>query len=405
MPIFNWVGKTNTGEEQSGQIEAENNEMAIALLKQQNIKPTKVKKKPLEININLPSINMGINIKVIVVFTRQFATMIEAGLPIVQCLDIMASQSDSKPFQKILYQVKYDVEGGNSFADALGKHPKAFDDLYVNLIAAGEVGGILDTILKRLAIYIEKNVKLKRQIKGALTYPTTIGIVAFGVIFIMLYKVIPTFQQMFMDFGNAAMPALTQAVINMSDFVQKNVLLILGGVAGVVFLFMTFTRHKRTKPLWHRFLLKMPLVGPLLRKVAVARFTRTMSTMLTSGVPILDALQIVSRTAGNIVIERGILYTREKIIEGRTMADPLKETGVFPPMVVQMIAVGETTGALDQMLDKIADFYEDEVDVAVGALTSMIEPIMMVFLGGIVGTLLISMYLPIFKMAGNIKSH
>jgi type IV pilus assembly protein PilC len=298
--------------------------------------------------------------------------------------------------------VKTDVESGSTLADSLGKHPKIFDDLYVNLVAAGEVGGILDTILNRLAVYMEKNMKLKRQVKGAMVYPSVVLTVAVGVTAVLLVFVIPVFEKMFKDFGGT-LPAPTQFVIDLSNGLRANGIVVLVSNTILVLLIRTLAKTPRGRLFFDSVMLKAPVLGPVFRKVAVAKFTRTLGTMISSGVPILDALQITARSSGNKVVENAILYTRERISEGRTMADPLAETGVFPPMVVQMIAVGESTGAMDAMLQKIADFYEEEVDTAVAALTALLEPMMMVVLGILLGGLIIAMYLPIFELADNIK--
>ena len=402
MAEFLYEARARSGEVRKGVMEAENADAVHNRLKAQNLAPVKVKKKPKEIHI---SIGSPVSESELVVFTRQFATMIDAGLPLVQCLEILSAQGDNQQFNKILKDVKGYVEQGGTFSEALRRHPKVFDDLYTNLVQAGELGGILDTILARLAVYIEKRVKLKRQVRSAMIYPSIIAFVATAVLFILLTWVIPAFQSMFQDFGGEdSLPGITQFVIDMSDFVVGNIIfIILFFVA--VFLGVTFSyRTKGGKEFWHRLLLTVPILGPVMRKIAVARFTRTLGTLLSSGVPILDAMAIVGRSSGNVVVERAIVVTAEKIREGRTMAEPLMETKVFPPMVVQMIGVGEQTGALDQMLNKIADFYEEEVDVAVAALTSMLEPIMLVVMGGMVGFMLIAMYLPIFSMAGNIES-
>jgi type IV pilus assembly protein PilC len=372
-------------------------------LRAQGITLSKARRRGKDINIALP-FGGGVSEKDIVVFTRQFATMIDAGLPIVQCLDILASQSPNKAFQKMLFDVKAAVESGSTLSDAMRKQPKAFNELYVNLVQAGEVGGILDTILQRLALYIEKAMKLKSQVKGAMVYPISILIVALGVVILLLWKVIPVFENMFKDFGGGALPKPTQIVIDISNAFVDHAGLIMGSLTAFVVGFTTGIRNKKGRALFDRAILKFPIIGPLLRKVAVARFTRTMGTLLSSGVAILDAMEICAKTAGNVVIHDAIMYAREKISEGKNMAEPLGETKVFPAMVVQMIGVGEQTGAMDAMLQKIADFYEDEVDVAVAALTKLMEPLMMVFLGAIVGGLIIAMYLPIFEMAGNIKS-
>jgi type IV pilus assembly protein PilC len=368
-------------------------------LRKQNLNPVKVKKKPYEINIQ---IGTGVDVKDLVTFTRLFATMIDAGLPLVQCLDILASQMDNPAFKKVLFAIKAKVEQGSTFADALKDHPKVFDELYTQLCAAGEVGGILDSILNRLAAYREKSEKLKAKVKGAMTYPAIVLVVALGVVSLLLIKVTPTFAKMFADFGSE-LPGPTQFVVDMSEWAQTYWLHVAGSVTAVVVSFTWSYRQPRGRVFWDKVFLKMPLFGPVLRKVAVARFTRTLGTMLSSGVPILDALDVTAKTAGNRTVEAAIYYVRGKISEGKNIAGPLADTKVFPSMVVQMIGVGEATGAMDTMLNKIADFYDDEVDSAISALTSMIEPIMMVFLGGVVGGFLIAMYLPIFSIAGAIK--
>jgi type IV pilus assembly protein PilC len=399
MPQFIWEGKTRQGEQRAGTMEAKSRDEVIERLKAQQIQASKVKKKPMEIHLKIGS---GVSAKEVVVFTRQFATMIDAGLPLVQCLEILGSQQANVHFQKVINSVKTDVESGSTLADGLGKHPKVFDDLYVNLVAAGEVGGILDTILNRLATYMEKNLKLVRQVKSAMVYPSVVLVVAIGVTTVLLLFVIPVFEKMFKDFGGT-LPAPTQFVIDLSNGLRANIIPIIVAIAVVYTLYRMIARTPRGRLIFDSIMLKAPVFGPLFRKVAVAKFTRTLGTMISSGVPILDALQITAKSAGNKVVENAIMYTRERISEGRTMADPLAETGVFPPMVVQMIAVGESTGAMDAMLQKIADFYEEEVDAAVAALTSLLEPMMMVILGVLLGGLIISMYLPIFELADNIK--
>jgi type IV pilus assembly protein PilC len=335
----------------------------------------------------------------LVVFTRQFATMIDAGLPLVQCLDIQAEQQQNKTFGETLARVKADVEQGSTFAESLGKHPRTFDELYVNLVTAGEIGGVLDTILNRLSAYLEKADQLKRKVKSAMVYPATVMVVAIGVLTLLLVKVIPVFEKMFSDFGGE-LPGPTQAVINLSNWMQAYLPFLTVVIVGIVIGYIQ-ARRRSPRFRYHTdaIYLKLPVFGPLLKKVAVARFSRTFSTMLSSGVPILDALDICAKTSGNRVIESGLQKTKAAISEGKTIAEPLKAVGVFPGMVVQMIGVGEQTGAMDSMLSKLADFYDDEVDAAVSALTSMLEPLMMVFLGGSVGTILIAMYLPIFKIA------
>jgi type IV pilus assembly protein PilC len=334
-----------------------------------------------------------------VVFTRQFATMIDAGLPLVQCLDILSKQQENKTFKKILLDVKERVESGSTFAEALARNPKAFDELYVNLVAAGEVGGILDTILNRLAAYIEKALKLKKQVKSAMTYPTTIIGIAVIVISVILVFVIPAFEKMFADFGGE-LPMPTQIVINISNFIQSYILLIIGGIVASIFGAKYIYKTKRGREIIDDLALRLPVVGVLVRKVAVAKFTRTLGTMISSGVPILEGLEIVAKTAGNRTVEKAIYGVKQSISEGKTIAEPLEKSGVFPAMVCQMISVGEQSGSIDTMLNKIADFYDDEVDDAVGNLTAMMEPLLMLFLGTTVGGLVIAMYLPIFKLAG-----
>jgi type IV pilus assembly protein PilC len=402
MAEFVWEARGKTGEIKKGVMEAETENTVNTRLRSQQLSPTKVKKKS---SAKTAQFGSGVGQKDLVTFTRLFATMIDAGLPIVQCLDILATQTDNKFFQVILKDVKSNVEQGSTFSDSLRKHPKVFDPLYCNLVQAGEVGGILDTILNRLAVYIEKAVKLKRQVKGALFYPTAVMVVFVGVLSVLLVFVIPSFQKMFTDFGaKDELPVLTVWVINTSQAVISHLpIIIISALVGGGVLQQVYKRPKGKK-FAHKLMLTVPIVGPVLRKIAVARFTRTLGTLLSSGVPILDALDIVARTAGNVVIEEGILYTRLRISEGKNMAGPLMETNVFPPMVVQMVGVGEQTGALDTMLNKIADFYEEEVDVAVGSLTSLIEPAMMVGIGGTVGVVLVAMYLPIFSIAGKIKA-
>ena len=399
--VFLWEAKTKAGETRKGEMEAGDAEAVNNRLKTLGLNPVKVKKKPLELHFKIPGLG-GVQSKDLLIFTRQFATMIDAGLPLVQCLDILATQMDNAAFKTVVFAIKAKVESGSTFADALKDHPKVFDELYVQLCAAGEVGGILDTILNRLAVYKEKNEKLKRKVKGAMIYPAIVLIVGVLVTALLLLKVTPVFEKMFSDFGSA-LPAPTQVVVDLSNFLQKYILHMIGTIVVSVVAFVAFYRNPRGRRIFDRVSLKSPIVGDVLRKVAVARFTRTLGTMISSGVPILDALDVTAKTAGNRIIEDGIYYVRGKISEGKNIAGPLLETKVFPPMVVQMIGVGEATGAMDAMLNKIADFYDDEVDTAVAGLTSMIEPIMMVFLGGVVGGFLIAMYLPIFSLAGAIK--
>jgi type IV pilus assembly protein PilC len=399
-----WVyeARTRAGEVQTGIIEADSKQAVQSRLRSRQLSPVKIKKKGRELKLSLGS---GVTPKELVVFTRQFATMIDAGLPLVQCLDILSSRGENKALNAILKDVKEYVEQGGTFSEGLARHPKLFDELFVNLIRAGEMGGILDTILNRLAGYIEKRVKLARQVRGAMVYPVAIFFVAIIVVVVMLAWVIPSFKGMFAEFGGAdSLPALTQMVISASEGFLSNFHWIVLSVGALVFGITYTYRQPAGKHFFHRSLLVLPILGPVMRKISVARFTRTLGTLLSAGVPILDALDVVKKSAGNVVVEAAIQETSNKIREGRTMAEPLMETAVFPPMVVQMIGVGEQTGALDTMLNKIADFYEEEVDVAVAALTSLLEPLMMVFIGGIVGVILISMYLPIFSIAGKVNA-
>ena len=401
MPKFSWEGKNRAGKVQKGDMEAPNEAAVNAQLRRSGIVPSKVKErgKGMDFELKLSFMQPKVTTKDLVVFTRQFATMIDAGLPLVQCLDILSRQQENKTFQKMLLAVKESVESGSTFADALKKHPKAFDSLYCNLVAAGEVGGILDTILTRLAAYIEKALPLKKQVKSAMTYPTTIVGIAFVVIAVILIFVIPAFEKMFADFGGS-LPLPTQIVIMISNFIQSYILVIIGTVFVSIFLFKKFYASVKGRAIVDDFSLKLPVFGLLIRKVAVAKFTRTLGTMISSGVPILDGLEIVAKTAGNTTVEKAIYKVKQSISEGKTIAEPLTQSGVFPPMVCQMIAVGEQAGALDTMLNKIADFYDDEVDDAVSNLTAMMEPLLMLFLGVTVGGLVIAMYLPIFKLAG-----
>lgn len=383
-------------------MEAESEDAVNQRLRAQQLQPTRVRKRARGVELKFGT---GVGSKDLVTFTRLFATMIDAGLPIVQCLDILQGQTDNKHFAAVLRDVKASVEQGATFSDSLRRHPKVFDHLYVNLVQAGEVGGILDTILSRLAVYIEKAMKLRRQVRGAMAYPSIVIIVFFAVLSILLVFVIPGFQTMFKDFGaKDELPGLTKMVMAVSSaFVSNAHFIVLGITAVVVGVGYTY-RTAAGKKAIHRWLLRLPVLGDVLRKIAVARFTRTLGTLLSSGVPILDALEIVAKTAGNVIVEEAILYSRLRIAEGKNMAQPLMETNVFPPMVVQMVGVGEQTGALDAMLNKIADFYEEEVDVAVSTLTSLIEPVLMVGIGGTVGVVLIAMYMPIFSIAGKIKA-
>lgn len=401
MPTFVYSGKTASGELRKGELQAANIAQANVALRRQQIVPASLSQKRAGAfsSLKLPGLGQKVKTKDLVIFSRQFATMIDAGLPLVQCLDILASQQDNAEFKRVLVEVKSSVEGGSTFADALKKHPKVFDDLYVNLIAAGEVGGILDTILNRLSGFLEKAEKLKGKIKGAMTYPAAVIIIACLVVAGLLLWVVPIFEDMFAGFGQA-LPAPTQVVVSMSEFLQHYWYTIIGFVVAAVVGINRAYKTPKGRRVMDQMLLKAPVVGDLIRKTAVARFTRTLGTMLSSGVPILEGLEIVAKTAGNVIIEEAVMKARTSLSQGKTLAEPLIETKVFPGMVTQMIAVGESTGALDNMLTKIADFYEEEVDQAVEALTSLIEPMLMAFLGVVVGGLVIALYLPIFQIAG-----
>ncbi len=405
MPVFNWEGTTESGETRKGKIRADDASEAKQRLRQKDINVSKLKKK----SSGIFDFNFGGRVPQdrLVVFTRQFATMIDAGLPLVKCLELLGENEEHKTFQRIIQEVQNDIEQGTTLSDAMAKHPGAFDSLYCNLVAAGEVAGILDTVMSRLAKQIEKSQALRRQIKSAFTYPTIVLVVAIVIVVGMLYKIIPTFAEMFEDMGggdgDVALPGPTQVVMNMSEFVQANFIFIILGCVGTVVAITFIMRYEPTRAIFDDMILKVPIFGDLVRKTATARFTRTLGTMVASGVPIVDSLDIVAKTSGNMTVEKAILHVKDRISEGQNMVDPLMETGIFPQMVVQMIGVGEATGALDTMLNKIADFYEDEVDVAVENLTSLLEPVMMVFLGSIVGGMLIAMYLPIFEMAGEIE--
>jgi type IV pilus assembly protein PilC len=403
MAVYTWTGRTRQGANKKGVLEAANEESVMAQLRAQGVLPIRVKEKPKDISELFTFMQPGVGTKDLVIFTRQFAVMIDAGLPLVQCLKILGDQQDNPTFKRVLIAVRGDVESGSTFAEALGKHPKVFDALFVNLINAGEVGGILDTIMNRLATQLEKADKLARQLKGAMVYPTTVSVIALAVIVLLLVKVIPVFQRMFDDFGGD-LPGPTQMVINISEFLQAYIGYAMAATTvGVVLFKQAYDRSPAFRYQVHRVMLKLPLFGTIIKKVAVARFTRTLGTMIASGVPILDALDIVAKTAGNMIIEEELQNCRTAISEGKTIAEPLEGSAVFPGMMVQMMAVGEETGSMETMLTKIADFYDDEVDTAVGALTSMLEPIMMVFMGGSIGTILIAMYLPIFKIADAIN--
>jgi len=399
MPKFVWEGKTRAGGNLSGEIEAPNEAFVLAQLRRQQIVPVKVKPKAKDLGFRLPGFRTKVSQKELAIFTRQFATMIDAGLPLVQCLDILGMQQENQAFKSVILKVKEDVESGSTFADALSKHPKVFDELFVNLVAAGEVGGILDTILSRLAAHIEKAMKLAKKIKGAMVYPSTIIAVAIIVTVVLLLYVIPIFGKMFQDFGQA-LPAPTQFVLGLSAFTRKYFLLVFVAIGVLIAALRWYRNRESGRRNIDALLLKLPVVGSLLQRISVARFSRTLGTMVSSGVPILESMDIVAKSAGNKVIEEAIVKARMSISEGKTIADPLAEAKVFPVMVTQMVAVGEATGALDTMLNKIADFYDDEVDAAVEALTALLEPMLMIFLGVVIGGLVVAMYLPIFKLAG-----
>ena len=397
MPVFVWKGRTMAGETQAGEVTFERQEEAIDFLRKKRILVTSLREKSGGLKLALPKMGGSVSTKDMAIFTRQFATMISAGLPLVQCLDILAKQASKPSFGKIISETTREVEAGSTLSDALGKHKNVFDDLFRNMVAAGEAGGVLDEILMRLATYIEKADALKRKVQSALVYPAVVLTVALGATAFMLIFIIPTFAKMFTDFGGE-LPLPTAIVLGMSKFLRSFwwviAAMITGAVIGIQRWYKTDLGQKKIDG----FLLKMPVLGDVLLKGSVARFTRTLGTLISSGVPILSGLEITARTAGNRVISDAILMARSSIREGETVGAPLKQSGVFPPMVVQMISVGEQTGALDEMLTKIAVFYEDEVDQAVENLTSVIEPIMIVLMGGIVGGMVVAMYLPMFKL-------
>ena len=398
MAVYVWAGMDRAGKKQKGEIEADNLPLARQMVVRKGITVKDVRVKPKALGDYFPAISGKVKDKDKVIFVRQFATMIDAGLPLVQCLDILQEQQDNANFKRVIRQIKKDVEEGSTLSDAVKKHPKVFDNLFHNLVAAGEIGGILDIILNRLATYIEKITQLKKKVKGALTYPVIVVAIAIIVVAVILIWVIPVFSQLFLDAG-VKLPGMTLFVMNMSEFTKRYFHWMILGLILLIVGLRQFRRTTRGRDIFDRLLLRMPVFGVLIRKVAVARFTRTLGTMLSSGVPILDGLDVVAATAGNSVVEKAIREARLSISEGRPVAEPLAETRVFPPMVTQMIAVGEATGALDSMLGKIADFYDEEVDSAVGVLTSMLEPLLILFLGVTIGGLLVAMYLPIFQLA------
>jgi type IV pilus assembly protein PilC len=394
MAVFNYSARATSGELQSGEIDLPSKEDVVGYLRKQKLIPVAVKAKPKDINISFGS---GVKTRDIVIFTRQFATMINSGLPLVQSLTILAEQTENKRFKVVIGEVLYDIESGQTLADSLRKHPKVFTDLYTNMVAAGEAGGILDTILNRLASFLEKNDALIRKIKGAMTYPAVMLFVVIGATTILLWKVVPVFADIFIGAG-MALPLPTQVVLGVSEFLQNYILYLFLGAIGAAVATKRYYATPSGKLVIDRALLRMPVLGQLIRKAAVSRFTRTLGTLVSSGVPILDGLEITARTAGNRVIHDAVMASRASIAGGATIADPLRASGVFPPMVVQMINVGEQTGGLDEMLSKIADFYDDEVDAAVNALTSVLEPIMIVVMGVVIGGMVIAMYMPMFDM-------
>jgi type IV pilus assembly protein PilC len=403
MPVFTYRGVNRMGTTVAGEREADSKAALQAMLRRENINVSKLSEKGKEFNI--PTFGTGVDEKELAIFTRQFSVMIDAGLPLVQCLEILAGQQDNKTFQKMLNSVRASVEGGATLSVSMKQHEKVFDALYYNMVEAGETGGILDTILQRLAQYIEKNVKLKRAVKSAMIYPVAVLTIAAGVIILLLWKVVPIFTTLFNGLG-ADLPLPTRVVIAMSNFVGSIYGLMIGVfIIGIGVAIKFWQKTPLGRMTIDRALLKAPVVGMVLRKIAVARFTRTLGTLISSGVPILEGLDITARTSGNAVIERAISQTRKAVEAGRSLVEPLKETDVFPGMVTQMIGVGEQTGAMDAMLSKIADFYEDEVDAAVKDMLTAIEPIMIVFLGVVVGGVVISMYLPLFSLIGKLSGH
>lgn len=402
MPVFTFRGTNRAGATVTGEQVASSKSELVNNLKRQQINVTKMSEKGKE--FNLPTFGGGVDSKELAIFTRQFSVMIDAGLPLVQCLEILASQQENKVFQKVLTGTRSAVEGGSTLSASMRQYEKVFDALYVNLVEAGETGGILDTILQRLSAYIEKNVKLKRAVKSALVYPVAVLSVAAGVIVLLLWKVVPIFATLFLGLG-VALPLPTRIVIGLSNFIGSIFgFLILVAIVGAIIGLKVWYGTPTGRMAIDRTLLKLPLMGILLRKIAVARFTRTLGTLISSGVPILEGLEITARTAGNAVIEKALLEVRKALEAGRNLADPLKDSNVFPGMVTQMIGVGEQTGAMDAMLQKIADFYEDEVDAAVKDLLAALEPMMIVFLGVVVGGIVISMYLPLFTLIGQLSS-
>jgi type IV pilus assembly protein PilC len=399
MPVYSYRGKSRTGEIR-GEREADSKQALAATLRREQISPLLIKEKGKE--FTLPKIGGKVKTKELAIFTRQFSVMIDAGLPLVQCLEALGAQQENKVFQSVLQAVRTEVESGSTLAFAMRQHPRVFDDLYTNMIAAGEAGGILDTILQRLSSYIEKAVKLKRAVKSAMVYPVVVLTIAIGVIILILWKVVPIFSTLFASMS-VALPLPTRIVIAGSNFVGRYIIFIIPAFVALGYAFKRYYSTKNGRKLVDGALLKVPVLGSVLRKIAVARFSRTLSTLISSGVPILEGLEITAKTAGNIIVEEAIMKTRDSIEEGKTIVEPLRDSGVFPTMVVQMVGVGEQTGALDTMLTKVAEFFEDEVDAAVADLLTAIEPVMILVLGVIVGGIVISMYLPLFSLISKLS--
>ncbi|MBM4344655.1 MAG: type II secretion system F family protein [Deltaproteobacteria bacterium] len=403
MAQWQYEGTTTEGEFRRGEIDGDTKDAAQQKLKQMGVSILKLKKKQKEIEIVIPGITDTVPVKNMVIFTRQMATMIDAGLPLVQALDLVGNSEPNPNLKKTILGVKSSVESGSSFSDSLKKYPKVFEELYINLVSAGEMGGILDTIMNRLAEYIEKAAETKAKVKGAMKYPVTVLVVAMSITAGLLWKVVPTFAATFRSMGRAELPAITEFVVGISNGFTAKLPFIVGGIVGSVVLYKIAMKTKQGPYIRDWMLYHGPVIGNVVRKSSVAKFTRTLGTLVSAGVPIIEALQIVGKTSGNLVVERAVDYTRAKILEGRNMTAPLMETQVFPVMVVQMIAVGEATGAMDVMLGKIADFYDSEVDEAIEGMTAMMEPIIMVVLGGIIGTVMMAMYMPIFTMGEGVK--
>jgi type IV pilus assembly protein PilC len=400
MPVYSYRGKSKTGEVR-GEREADSKQALAAILRREQVSHLVIKEKGKE--FTLPKIGGKVKTKELAIFTRQFSVMIDAGLPLVQCLEALGVQQENKVFQSVLQAVRTEVESGSTLAFAMRQHPRVFDDLYTNMIAAGEAGGILDTILQRLSSYIEKAVKLKRAVKSAMVYPVVVLTIAVGVIILILWKVVPIFSNLFASMS-VALPLPTRIVIGGSNFVGRYIIFIIPAFVALGYAFKRYYKTENGRKMIDGTLLKVPVLGSVLRKIAVARFSRTLSTLISSGVPILEGLEITAKTSGNVIVENAIMKTRDSIEEGKTIVEPLRESGVFPTMVVQMVGVGEQTGALDTMLTKVAEFFEDEVDAAVADLLTAIEPLMILVLGVIVGGIVISMYLPLFSLISKLSA-